>query len=191
MLRLANLAVALVVTACIPAAARTIRYEIDVTPSADTGAPAFSFAFEMADYITTTGLFPLPASVAVPGYNLIVGGTNSGGDWVFGISGVGINDLFPTAITVPGEWNMVLAGSSRGGFITAPGVVSFSTAAAFVGVPSPDDIYLGTALLRVTDSSVTEVPEPSSFALLAIGAAALIPAFQQRGRTSQRGLNYT
>jgi hypothetical protein len=130
--------------------------------------PSFEFSFTLPDFVTETGLFELPAPIAIGSETITHAGTNIRGDWIFGN---GIGDRI-----IDGGWELGFdtlgfafsPTSAFDGYITRPLVLSgYSVQGATSFRIAPQLRILGTGTVQVAP-----VPEPSTL-LLVVGGAVL------------------
>jgi hypothetical protein len=140
--------------------------------------PSFEFSFRLLDFVTETGLFELPAPIAIGSETITHAGTNIRGDWIFGN---GIGDRI-----IDGGWELGFdtlgfafsPSSAFDGYITRPLVTSgyfVQGATSFRIVPQLRILGTGTV-------QVAPVPEPSTLLLLTAGAVLGARRISKRAR---------
>ena len=126
----------------------------------------FSLEITEPGYIQTTGLFPIAPPLATSvGYTVQNLGENVHGWFAFSNSGGSLTD---SGFNFSSTSFLFEPAAASGGYYTSAGVYSGSVTG---DVPSGG--FNGRAQLTITDTS-TATPEPSSFALLALGAAGIL-----------------
>lgn len=140
--------------------------------------PDFSLTIEKPDYLTVTGLNPLPSPLATPlGYDVATFGTNIHKWFLFANTGGFLSDDSAFFSVTTFLFEPLTAPGAATGYITAPGVRGILS-----GNVEGSGVF-GNATLTVAD---TAVPEPSSWALMIAGfglaGAGLRRAASRRGK---------
>lgn len=175
-------AAATLFAAASPAAAAIVyRFDFyDLTQFVPLGpVPDFSLTIERPDYLSVSGLNPLPSPLATPlGYDVTTFGTNIYRLFLFAETGGSLSDDVANYSETTFGFEPFGAPGSATGYITAPGVYQGILYGNVVGSG-----VFGKATLTVTD---TGVPEPSAWALMIAGFGLAGAAL--RGAASRRGL---
>lgn len=157
-------ATALLAAASPAAAAIVYRFDFyDITQSVPFGpVPDFSLTIETPDYLTVTGLNPLPTPLATPlSYDVATFGTNIRKWFLFAETGGFLGDNSSGYSDTTFAFTPLNTPDYVIGYITAPGVYRGSLDGNVDGSG-----FFGSATLTVTD---TAVPEPSAWALMIAG----------------------
>jgi hypothetical protein len=139
--------------------------------------PGFSFSFVTPSFITTTGMFELPAPIAIGTDTITHAGTNIWRTWVFG-NGLGesISDVswglgFDTLAFDFSEF------SATSGYIEHPGTFSYDVQGQTRYLTPPQVSVSGTGTLNVS-----VVPEPGTLILVGTGALVAVERHRRRHR---------
>ena len=159
------------------AEAAPIKYEVAYTSVGLPGSVgSFNFSFELPDFVSSEGMFALPAPITVPvgaspGANVIThAGTDSCGNWIFGTANEALFGACSFGLFFSDGPAFALMSPATAGFITAPASIAFAGVTGHTQNVVPQFSYAGTATLTVTDLAVA--PEPASLVLLGIAGAA-------------------
>jgi hypothetical protein len=158
---------------------------IDMEFGATAGAPLATAVITNLQGFAATPDIQWDVDVVAGGYkfrndtlNLLSHAASFGGMVSFDLSITGADD--PTSSYVSAFKVAAFDGVNYlGNFAPASGAL-----ATFLWTPSPTASGSGTLLASVSDSSVTLVPEPSEWVLIAIGLAVIVLVSRHRGRAA-------